>query len=78
METVGIPAGTNGRVCAHVPVGVQLEREAQQLEPAVVEHEITVAVQLAREHGRARAVPGVAAIVLAPRVVQQPNANTIC
>jgi hypothetical protein len=42
-------------------------------EPAVLEQEITVTVQLAREHGCARAVPGVATVVLAPRVVQQPE-----
>ena len=34
VEPVGVPAGANGRVSADLPVRVELEREAQQLEPA--------------------------------------------
>ena len=58
MEPVGIPAGSDSRVSAHLAVGVQLEREAQELESDLIEEQVTVTMQLAREHGRARAVAG--------------------
>ena len=73
MKPVGVPARSNRRVNADLSVRVEFEGEAQQLEPRVVEEEVAVTVQLARELGGARPVPRVAVIVLAPRVVQQPE-----
>ena len=78
VEPVGIPAGSDSGLGADLPVRVELERETQQLEPAVVEEEVAVAVQLARELGGTCPWPGSRWSFSRLVSCSNPKAKTIC
>ena len=74
MEPVGgrRPARFDGGLGADLPVGVELECEAQQLEPAVVEQEVAVEHCNSRANTAARG-PWPPGFAVTPGVVQQPE-----
>ena len=73
MQPVGIPAGADPGIVAHLPERVTFQREAEQLEPSRFQREHARGVELDREGGGARAVLAVAPVALTARVVQEPE-----
>lgn len=71
VQAVCVPAGADGRIVAHVPVGVKVAGMAEQLELSGGERQQFLGVQLPRERRRTAAVIGIATLAAAARVVKQ-------
>jgi len=73
MQAVGVPAGPDPGIGAHLSEGVPFERKAEQLEPFRLQREHTGGVELDREGGSAGAVLAVTPVALTTGVVQEPE-----
>lgn len=73
VQAICVPAGADGRVGAHVAVGVKVAGMAEQLELSGGERQQFLGVQLPRERRRTAAVIGIATVAPAARVVRGPG-----